>query len=173
MKITYSPSFAVSYYTVFHSTERRIRDFGHFTDGWHFGEGKEFEIDAIQEALKLHQHILECGFFETNAFPGLDGEIQMTVYSEHDYFQFERDSGGVWEIIHEQAGATLESLAGLDFEHVVEFVKTMRQKLWNAFASYHSMRIGIELGGNSATLHSGPTKMIEAYPSLTELVLSR
>src|SRR2546425_6692048 len=71
-----------------HATEAKIWNFRDLADGWHCGEGVQFKDRDIFDAIDLHSEMLNYGFFETDAFPGFNGEIQITLYSGKDYFEF-------------------------------------------------------------------------------------
>ena len=76
-----------------HITERKIRGFKRLQKGWHYGEGRPFGDNIINAAISLHKEALRLGFFETDAFPGANGEIMVTIYRHEHYLEFiiERD----------------------------------------------------------------------------------
>src|SRR5436853_124919 len=92
----------VVFRTVFHPTEQKLRNFKNLGKGWHYGEGDEIAQNAIEEAFQLHREIIVNGFYKTDVFPGLGGEIQTTIYAEDNYFAFERERSGMWSLTHER-----------------------------------------------------------------------
>ncbi len=61
---------------VANTTDDKILNFADVSMGWHFGEGTSISAAAIRDASKLHETFLLNGLYETDAFPGLAGEIQ-------------------------------------------------------------------------------------------------
>ena len=119
------------------STEAKILDFEDIDDGWHFGEGVVLSRRAIQEACLLHDTLLEHGFYETDAFPGLAGEIRVTAYWKDYYFEFTRERGGKWRYIEEVNGVEIENLErdNLNLSEAQMVVEEIAQRLWNTFAT--------------------------------------
>lgn len=157
----------VLYSTVFHPTELKIREMGKLENGWHYGEGVALSDLAIDDVLQLHRHIVLSGLFQTDAFPGLDGEIQVTVYSDSHYFQFERAPGGDWEITHEDNDEEIESVPGRNFDEIKAYVSTLKSKLCDASDFYPRNITGIKQGGNLMRWHSSPPVEIKQSPLLT------
>ena len=68
-----------------HVTERKIRNFSRRVLGWHFGDGVAFSQNVLEGALELHRAALAQGLFETDAFPGIRGQIVVTIYRSQHY----------------------------------------------------------------------------------------
>jgi len=66
----------------------KIQSFGNFTQGWSFGEGVPFAPSILLKAMQLIKTAHALGFAETDAFPGLNGEVLVTIYLEADYWEF-------------------------------------------------------------------------------------
>lgn len=115
------------------NTDEKILDFADVTPGWHFGEGATISAAAIRDATKLHEAFLLNGFYETDAFPGLAGEIRVTAYHENQYFEFTREMNGGWSYICEIDGAVEEELENLSLEQVQGIIKTASNNLWNIY----------------------------------------
>ncbi len=62
------------------TTADKIRGFGGFKAGWHYGEGIPFPALAIDLALRVETMLRDAGYPATDAFPGTDGEIAVTGY---------------------------------------------------------------------------------------------
>ncbi len=69
------------------STTNKIEEFRNLVEGWHFGEGFAPNDDTIKVAIFLNGVILNEGFTETDAFPGINGEIQITGYNDSLYVE--------------------------------------------------------------------------------------
>ena len=74
--------------TVTYPTERKLQEFKNLQNGWHYGEGVSFQQAIIDNTISLHQEAIRLTLFETNAFPGLNGEIMLAIYSGVHYLEF-------------------------------------------------------------------------------------
>ena len=71
--------------------EKKIKSFLELSDGWHFSDGETPSIDVIEQAIKLHNTLVEVGLSQTDAFPGIDGEVRVTAYTRNSYYEFTID----------------------------------------------------------------------------------
>ncbi|MBM3301840.1 MAG: hypothetical protein FJY85_18050 [Deltaproteobacteria bacterium] len=69
-------------------TERKIKSFRGLKHGWHYGEGEPIEEEILGDAISLFREATRLAFFETDAFPGLNGEIRVTIYLHDHYLEF-------------------------------------------------------------------------------------
>src|ERR1700683_2990257 len=90
------------------TTSEKILDFADIEDGWHFGEGAAISKKAIRDASRLYDTLIEYGFYETDAFPGLSGEVRVTAYWGDCYFEFTRERDGTWSFIEELGGVEVD-----------------------------------------------------------------
>ena len=105
-------------------TSDKIKQFSNLQSGWHYGEGIAPKPEIIDLALLLNRQARMACFTETDAFPGVYGEIQVTAYHKSIYFEFtiepdkkitfvyERDNS---TIIYEEGLSLVQVLAKLDF----------------------------------------------------------
>ncbi len=165
MKIINSPTLAyIVYRTFFHPTEQKIFEISEFENGWHYGEGVKFSKGAIKDILALHRELVLKGCFNTDVFPGLNGELQITVYSGKDCVIFERSIEGLWDVTHEINDEESESVQGLSLQEAVEHASVLKSKLCNASASYRSVIIGTKSGTASTIWPSSPLARMEEFP---------
>lgn len=61
-------------------TEAKIESFSQYADGWCYGEGLSFSDEVRQAAIELNNTALLVGLLNTDAFPGPDGEILVSIY---------------------------------------------------------------------------------------------
>ena len=71
-----------------HPTEKRIRSFSSLEAGWHYGEGVEFNLDVQDAAISLNALAVKWGLIATDAFPGIDGGILLTICHREHYLEF-------------------------------------------------------------------------------------
>jgi len=158
----------ILYRTFSHPTEEKIFDFSMLQAGWNYGEGEIFSNEAIKAVMDLHREIIFRGHSKTDAFPGLDGEIQIAVYEGDHYYAFERESSGEWSIDHEINGDNT-TVSGLNFEQVKEYLNSINSTLCNASDYYRGETIGTNNVEDSMIWRSSQEKM--EYLSLVENAL--
>jgi hypothetical protein len=151
-----------------HPTEEKIYNFSLLKKGWNYGEGEKISNAALKDALLIHRQIIYRGHSQTDAFPGLDGEIQLTVYEGKNYFSFERESTGKWSISHEVDHNEVELLSGLNLEKVTDYLSSISSKLCTLSDYYQGNTIGTRYVIASTTWRS--SRDLTEFPSLTEIV---
>jgi hypothetical protein len=143
-------------------TARKIRSFASLADGWHFGEGLPVSKEAIFDALFLHIQILMAGFTETDAFPGLSGEIQVTAYWNEDYFEFTRESDGTWTFIHENSDEEKDTGSNLSLEYATKIAANLRDQICNTSELFHEDIGTINFRGSTGWLSNHRPTMGES-----------
>jgi hypothetical protein len=165
MKITF-PFFQYRVVSAFsHPTQEKIFNFSRLESGWNYGEGERFSNEVIRSAMKLHSEIIFRGFSRTDAFPGLDGEIQITIYEGDHYYAFELEKSGIWSVTHEIYNE-IETVSGLDFEQVKNYLHSINSMLCTAFDYYRGKAIGTKYVEDLTTWPSNQDRT--EYPSLIE-----
>lgn len=148
----------IVYHSDFDPTESKIRSFSSYQNGWHYHEGIAFSKASVDDALILHRQIFFKGFTRTNAFPGPNGEIQITMYHKNHYFAFEREASGLWNITHEVDGEEVESLQQKNFDEVVSYVNALDSKICDIFDVFSKI-IGTSTTKGSRSMPFGDTAM--------------
>jgi hypothetical protein len=62
------------------NTAEKILSFRNLPLGWHYGNGGPIDDAVIASAIQLYWLMLQNRLINTDAFPGADGEIQLTAY---------------------------------------------------------------------------------------------
>ena len=78
-------------------TKKKIDSFCKLPKGWHYGEGVPASKKRIEKAHKINDFFHSYGV-NTDAFPGIEGEIQVTAYLDEYYWEvtIERDNSIVY-----------------------------------------------------------------------------
>src|SRR5213594_4352715 len=84
-----------------HRTEIKLKDFRNLPAGWHHGQGVKFASKIIKESVRLHQSLTDAGYYDTDAFPGLNGEVQISVYNLPNSCEIVIEPNGQWSIVFE------------------------------------------------------------------------
>lgn len=104
-------------------TERKIQGFKKLENGWHYGEGVALEQSILDNAIALHQEAIRLAFFETDAFPGFNGEVMFTIYFENHYLEFTLEPNGVVTFYREKDDEEICYQEGLSFEEAKAKIK--------------------------------------------------
>lgn len=166
MNIVYPYLAKVFFRTFSHPTEEKIFNFSLLENGWNYGEGEKFPMASIEQAMDLHREIIFRGHSKTDAFPGLDGEIQITIYDGEHYFAFEREKSGQWSVTHEIDGEIEETSNGFNFGEVKQYLNSI--ELCNVSDYYRVEIIGTRHVNDLTTWRSN--QGLTEYPSSMEPV---
>ncbi|HET6402842.1 MAG TPA: hypothetical protein VFH95_15765 [Candidatus Kapabacteria bacterium] len=121
------------------SIQKKISSFAELKKGWHFGEGVGPTNKIIRDALALHREILMRGFSKTGAFPGVGGEIRLTIYDyngeNNEYHEFTFESNGTLTYVHEAEGKEDVELPDLDLDNVRKILAELKTSKFEWFSS--------------------------------------
>ena len=118
-----------------HPTETKIRSYSRRGRGWHYGEGVEFCADVVAEAISLHRFIVRNGHYRTDAFPGLGGEVIVTLYHGSHYYEFALEPGGQLWFSHEVGGEEKVYRAPISVDKAYQIIKQIRTDEWSSSES--------------------------------------
>ena len=110
------------------STIEKIQSFHRLNDGWSFGEGAKFNPSILNKALQLAKTAHALSFQETDAFPGLNGEVMVTLYSGQDYWEFTIEPDESVTFVYERDQETRVYEEGLPFEFAVSMITNLGVK---------------------------------------------
>lgn len=113
-----------------HPTIKKILGFEKRGHGWHFGEGVPPSKDIISKALLIVKKAIKAEF-DTDAFPGVDGEIMVTIYHKDDYMEFTIEGDGKVTFVHEQGEEEISYKEGLEINNALREMRNIGKYLWN------------------------------------------
>lgn len=121
-----------------YTTVQKIDGFGELEPGWCYGEGQSFTEDVLDAAIELHQAAAEGGFLRTDAFPGPNGEVRVTIYDEESYYEFTMENDGSITFVHEVNGDERadEHLSLEDAKHKIEELANTKWSSLELFTDY-------------------------------------
>jgi hypothetical protein len=141
-----------------HPTTKKIQGFAKKEKGWRWGEGVSFEPSILNAAIALNLEAIRFGFFETDAFPGTDGSIMVTVYYGDQYLEFAVERDGQITFYHEQKNEEVSCEEGLS-------LKMARAKI----GEFSKQWIGSEFS-EKKTITSGTLDDSRLKPSYPETI---
>jgi hypothetical protein len=135
-------------------TERKLLQFRSLEEGWHYGEGKAINLVCLDRAFDLYQEATHLALFETDAFPGLNGEVMLTIYLQDHYLEFTFEPDGKVTFYQEKDKQEVCYLEGLSYDQAKAKLKEFRRS-W--------------LGSESLVegTMTGDTRDLQALPSRT------
>jgi hypothetical protein len=110
---------------IMQTTLDKIYGFAQLQPGWSFGEGVAFTQTTLNKALQLAKTAHTLGFHETDAFPGLNGEIMVTVYQGSEYWEFTLQPTETITFVYERDDETITYEEGLPFEFAVSLLTNL------------------------------------------------
>jgi hypothetical protein len=143
-------------------TRRKIRAFATLPEGWHFGDGVSASPATEAIALRLQTEAVAVGLLYMNAFPGISGEIRLTLY-EPNYLEFTIEIDGAITFLEERDGREVDYQAHLSPENALSIIQKAGRKLW---ASYAFSTTGTTIGMNidSKPSPSATQQTIPVFP---------
>ena len=85
-------------------TQEKIRSFSELPTGWHYGHGVAVSQGTVAISLLFESFIKLIGFPETDAFPGITGEVMVAGYSRTNHVQVTVEPDGTFRLAHEVDG---------------------------------------------------------------------
>lgn len=117
-------------------TAAKIRAFADLQPGWHFGSGRGPSPEAISGALFLNGALVQSGIVNTNAFPGVSGEVQVSAYSGDSYIELIVNPDLSIDAHFEIGGVEVDSAEGLSLVHALAKIQIYRGKAWLSSGYY-------------------------------------
>ena len=112
------------------TTTDKIFNFKTLKNGWCYGEGVTISDEVIEKAVRLEARGRFIGFRETDAFPGLNGEVSIALYFQKHYFEFTFETDSRVLFVHEKNEKTIVYNDNLTFETALKKVESLRKFLW-------------------------------------------
>jgi len=117
-------------------TIKKISSFAELPIGWHFGEGVSSFPENIEEATKLLRFAGFLGVTRTNAFPGINGQVQVTFYHKDLMLELTLESDGFVTIAEDESDTQVVFREGAPkieaYAKLIEF----SQKVWDSSESF-------------------------------------
>lgn len=85
----------------------KINSFAGLPEGWNYGRGGPIAASIIREGHRWNEILQWAGFPETDAFPGADGEIEITGYRGDHYIEVIIETNSTISIIYEMREETV------------------------------------------------------------------
>lgn len=115
-------------------TLQKLESFAALPQGWHYGRGGPISAETHQLAAQIWNDLLGAGFTLTDAFPGSDGEVQLTAYHQDHFLSLMIEPGGETTLLHQFKGNDAsQPLETRDTEVLAEKVKEIAGGIWTTY----------------------------------------
>jgi len=96
------------------ATEAKIASFSTLPTGWHYGRGGPIQTHTVSLSQRIVRIFSDFNIGKTDAFPGVDGEVMVTAYSDDDYYEIVISSADKISILRETSRIENFSQGDLD-----------------------------------------------------------
>ena len=108
----------------------KVKNFLRLEQGWHFGEGNPPTIECTKKASRIVERAIML-LFGVDVFPGIDGEIMVTIYYKNHYLEFIVETDETVTFIHEQDDIEIDSKENLHFSSALKKLNDFGEVIWN------------------------------------------
>ena len=108
----------------------KVNGFRKLTRGWHYGEGFAPDDNTINNAIDLLKIASSYGLQDSDAFPGIEGDILILLYSNNDILEFSFECSGEIDYIRQKDKTTIDEREHLDIKNAVQVIRNFRKESW-------------------------------------------
>lgn len=113
------------------ATRSKMLSFAELPAGWHYGDGRPVSQETLDAALAILQQATNLGFSATDAFPGIEGEVRVTIYDQAYYYEFTVELNSSVTIVFEHNGEEILALEGLSLEETLRKLEEAGTGIWD------------------------------------------
>jgi hypothetical protein len=152
-------------------TENKIDSFATLAEGWDYGHGGPIARPTLETAVEWNAILRSLGFFETNAFPGGDGEVAVTAgYGAH-HLEIIIEPDRKISIAYDQEGKQKLYLPSLSAPEAKWAVSRIAGEIWSA-SDYYTRISMTRVQESSQGLLSETLRQMGRYRSLGSIASS-
>lgn len=82
----------------------KLDTFAALPAGWHYGRGNPISQAVLDRADKVVGYLVMSGISRTDAFPGVDGEVQITGYNGDHFIAVDVNADETFDVKHDVGG---------------------------------------------------------------------
>ncbi len=113
----------------------KVRSFTELPVGWHFGGGVPASPQMMERAIMLVRFAAASGIKRANAFPGVDGEIQVTFYHEDSMLELSLELDGSITIAQDEGKSQIHFKEFAGITDALTILTEFSQKVWESSES--------------------------------------
>lgn len=149
-----------------------IDSFAKLPKGWNFGEGVRASSLSLRQSKDMLRFAFDSGIREFEAFPGIDGEIQLCCYKEDDTLEITFEINGTTTVSFEKDDKRLFYKRGVAFNAAIKILKDFAYNKWRSFVQSTSTDTTAKRKNVSQEWLLDPHQQMAASPSSIRIVLS-
>lgn len=119
----------------FTRTVKKLLSFQHLPQGWHYGAGGPIPRERLVPALKAYAQLLMWGLSRTDAFPGANGEVQVTAYYLDHSVAITAEVDGSFTVLHEHKGVERREAEHIDWTEAKAVLRAAAGEIWGSSGS--------------------------------------
>ena len=106
----------------------KLQTFLTLAPGWSYGEGGPISTQVVDRPQRLIFASMRCGFDKFDAFPGLNGELAVSIYAGSGYLELLLESDDTLTFVHEINGEEISYLEGLSDAEAIAQINNYKEK---------------------------------------------
>ncbi len=150
-----------------------IDTFSKLPKGWNFGEGVPAASVSLEQSRELLRIAYILGHKEADAFPGIDGEVQVCFYVEDDTLEITTEINGTLTVTVEKGDETSLFKEKVSLTEVIKILKDFTYNQCRSYVSSISTNITIAKRRDYPVWRSDPHHQMAASPSSIKIVPKR
>ena len=115
------------------NTVKKIKSFEHLSPGWNYGRGGPISPSVISDATAFLWKFALSGLNDTDAFPGINGEVMVTAYEGEHYVEAIVEADGSISLTYEVNDVENFSKERMDSEEATRKLQEISGGIWNMF----------------------------------------
>lgn len=142
--------------------------FSKLPKGWNFGEGMPSSVTALRQSKIFLSLARELGLHDVEAFPGIDGEIQLCFYNENLTLEVTFEVDGTLTIVYEKDNEIIYTKQGVSFGETIKLLKDYKFKKCPFYESLTSAYTTVQGKNASQVWHLDPRQQTAVSLSSAE-----
>jgi len=120
----------------FQSTMRKVQSFKNLALGWNYGQGGPVDPNVVRGAIAVLLNFSLAGLTDTDAFPGINGEVMVTAYERDHYLEAIVESDGSVSVTYDVDDVEKFSKERMGSEEALNKLQEIAGEIWNMFDFY-------------------------------------
>lgn len=148
-----------------------LLSFGNLPEGWNFGVGTSTAPLPFANSALLLSVAIGLGINEIEAFPGTDGEIQLSFYKDTATLEMIFEIDGTIGVTFEEGEKSIRLAKAISNSKAVKFLEEFEYNKCRSYVSLTSQSTtALNVGALLASLSAQPTT-VAGFRSLTKTVV--
>ena len=132
------------FWEIDYSPPAKLQSFRELEVGWRFGEGIPTPSNIYNLAIQIDSYIFDKDLFETDYFPGIDGEVSIKIYEENHIFEFTVEVDCSITFVHESNKEETEYLEDLTLNEALSKVDNINIIICESLSDYYIQETGLK-----------------------------